>query len=82
MLKPDNEAAAEIRGWVEAYGLHHDWTMGGKRCCTMAELDGAIAHELKQRREHNSTSMIVTTGQAACAPGVFLPAPEEADDDA
>lgn len=73
MKATDKETADEIRDWVSAYGLHSDWVMDGKRCCTPDELDEAIAHELKQRRDHNSTSMIVTTGQAACAPGVFLP---------
>ncbi len=71
--RTDKEIADELRGWVDQYGLHSAWTINGKRCCTMEELDDAIAHEIKQRRENNSTSMILTTGMAACAPGVFLP---------
>lgn len=73
MKATDEETAAEIRAWVNAYGLHKDWMIASNRCCTADELDDAIAYELKRRRDHNSTSMIVTTGQAACAPGVFLP---------
>jgi hypothetical protein len=76
--RTDKEVADELRGWVDQYGLHRGWVIEGKRCCTPDELDDAIAHEIKQRREHNSTSMIVTTGEAACAPGVFLPpAPQQ-----
>lgn len=71
--KSDAQIEAEIRGYVSTYGLHSSWEMMGKRCCAMDELSDAIAHEIKQRREHNSTSMVVTTGNGACAPGVFLP---------
>lgn len=71
--RTDAEIAAELKGWVSAYGLHADWEINGKRCCTMDELDAAIAHEVEQRRKHKSTNMVVTTGQSACAPGVFLP---------
>ena len=71
--RTDKEIADELRGWVATYGLHRDWMIAGERCCTPEELDDAIAHEIKQRRERNSTSMIVTTGNSACAPGVFLP---------
>ena len=69
----DDEQADQIRTWVASYGLHSDWVVGGLRCCTHEELDDAIAHELRQRRVRNSTSMIITTGEMACAPGVFLP---------
>jgi len=69
----DAGIVAEIKSLVQDYGLHSEWIIDGKRCCTMDELDDAIAHEIKQRRDHHSTSMIVTTGGAACSPGVFLP---------
>ncbi len=69
--------AQTIRGYVEQFGLHSSMTIGGRRCCTMDELDAAIEHELKQRREHNSTSMIVTTGSGGSAAGVYLPAPQD-----
>lgn len=75
--RTDSEIADEIRGWVATYGLHSDWVIRGRRCCTVAELDDAIAHEIKQRREHNNTGMIVTMGKGDAAPGVFLPAPEQ-----
>ncbi len=71
--RTDAKVADEIKDLVRRFGLHSDWIIMNQRCCTAAELDAAVEHEIKERREHNSTSMIVTTGQSACAAGVFLP---------
>lgn len=73
--RTDDQIAAQIRGWVHQYGLHSGVTIEGQRCCTMDELDAAIAKEIADRRERNSTSMIITTGNGDSAAGVFLPAP-------
>ena len=70
---PDTELADEIKSLVDRYGLHTKAVIFGNRCCTDDELDAAIAHEIKQRREHNSTGMVVTTGRGASPAGVFLP---------
>lgn len=70
----DEEIAAEIRGYINTYGLHSEWTIAGKACCAPHEIDAAIAYEVGRRRK-GSTGMIVTTGGGACAPGVFLPTP-------
>lgn len=71
--RTDKEVADEIRDLVRRFGLHSGWTILGQRCCTAAELDDAIMHEVQMRRAHGETNMIVTTGQAACPAGVFLP---------
>lgn len=71
--RTDEEIAAEIRSLVGQFGLHSGLIFDGRRCCTQGELDAAIAHEIKERRERNSTSMIVTTGRGDSAPGVWLP---------
>ena len=76
--RTDKAVADEIKDLVRRFGLHSDWQIAGERCCTMDELDAAAMHEVEQRRKHNSTSMIVTTGQHACAAGVFLPPPPTA----
>lgn len=70
-----DDTAEQIMALVDEYGLHTSWTIFGKRCCTMEELDAAIAKEVANRKERNSTSMIVTTGSGANPPGVYLPAP-------
>jgi hypothetical protein len=62
-----------IRLLVAQLGLHSTWVIGGQRCCTLAELDDAIAHELANQRDHNSTGMIVTNGKGDSPAGVFLP---------
>lgn len=75
--RTDAEIAAEIRRTVETYGLHVGFYIMGARCCTLDELDAAIALEVAARRA-GSTGMIITTGQGPSRPGVFLPAPENA----
>lgn len=75
MKRSDEDMADEIRRLVAEYGLHDGWRIAGRRCCTMEELDAAIAKELATRRDFNSTCMIVTTGSAASPAGVYLPAP-------
>ena len=77
IVDSDLEIDLSIRSLVRTYGLHEEWNIGGRRCCTMAELDAAIAYEIRQRREHNTTNMIVTTGRFASPPGVFLPVAQE-----
>lgn len=78
--RTDKMVADEIKDLVRRFGLHSDWEIYGQRCCTMDELDAAAMHEVEQRRKHNSTGMIVTTGQSACSAGVFLPPAPPAND--
>lgn len=69
----DAEIVDEIKGLVSRYGLHAAWKIHGQRCCTMDEVEAAARHEARQRREHGSTNMIVTTGNGPSPSGVFLP---------
>lgn len=71
--RADKAVADEIKDLVRRFGLHAGLEILGQRCCTKDELDAAVMHEVEQRRKHNSTNMIVTTGQHACSAGVFLP---------
>lgn len=77
--RTDKEVTDEIKDLVRRFGLHSGWHILGSRCCTPEELDDAVMHEVRGRRERNTTSMIVTTGQSACAAGVFLPPAPKAE---
>ena len=73
--RSESEIRDQLRAWVDQFGLHSTWVLNGERCCRLDELDAAIEREIRDRRDNNSSSMIVTTGMGDSPAGVYLPAP-------